>query len=480
MLAIEVTLCFGVYDAARTLDPGSGEWPPSPSRVFCALVAGDPDDEEWAALRWLEAQSLPEVHCAKAIATTNHRQFVITNETKAGSPLRPGRTAASRRKPSVFPEVGRFAVVWPSSQPRHSTLAALQRLARRVPYVGRSTSQARVEIATDLPVDAGWSVVEPASLAEFDHDLGVPYEGYSEALRETFEAGRHAWEGQRTAPYRVRRDPVPAAASPAIFGPLARLLVLDCGDSGAYVQQTARMTGALRDAVMSRVVDPLPRALSGHGADDRGHVGFLVLPNIGSPATLPDSSAGWRFRAANEHADGRVLGFALSIPVDLEATDVKQILAAFEAPWDLYVPTGGRSAPRITIRRQLAAQASWGRSVERWTRPSTIWATATPVVFDRHPDGRSEEEMVAQALVTAGYPAPVRVVAQRAPILPGSASHSPSSVLRRAGARSAPYCHAWVEFDLAVEGPVVAGAMRYRGLGLFAPLNRALDEGAQP
>src|SRR5436309_7460851 len=115
MLAIEVTLWFGVYDAGGTFDPAQGEWPPAPSRVFCALVASGPDDEEWAALRWLERQPLPEVHCADGFVATNHAQFFITNEVKARSPLRPGRTAASRRKPSIYPEVGCFALVWPAS-----------------------------------------------------------------------------------------------------------------------------------------------------------------------------------------------------------------------------------------------------------------------------------------------------------------------------------------------------------------------------
>ena len=186
---------------------------------------------------------------------------------------------------------------------------------------------------SDAPSHEYWRVLEPASLAEFDDDLGVPYEGYADALRDAFDTGRRSWEERRSAPYRVRRPVEPPSDAPPSFGPLARLLLLDCDVAGAYVQHTARLTEVLREAVMQRVADPLPPALSGHGADDGQHVGFLALPNVGSPDRLPEASYEERIRASNEHADGRVLTLALSIPTDLEASDIRQILVAFDDAW---------------------------------------------------------------------------------------------------------------------------------------------------
>lgn len=473
MFALDVWLRFGVYDAGGARVPGLPEWPPEPARVFCALVAGDPDESQWRALRWLEGQGVPEVHCPAANDSTTPEMFVITNETKASSPLRPGRKADKRVKPSSFPDGSRFSIVWPHAEPDEATFDALCRLARLVPYVGRSSAQAVVEART-TSADANWvgpgaQVYEPVDIGLGTADLGVPYPGYCDALESAYRDGRRAWEERRSVEYAVRTDRTPRLETDPVFGPLARLLVLTGNVSAWSVSQTAALTACLRSAVMSRVPDPLPVQLDGH-VDGVAHVGFLALPNVGCPRALPAAPLGTLVRSRNEHADGRVMGLALSIPMEMEAADTFRIVDAISKPWDLKLPPTRQGDRVVTVQRQQGVSHQWATRPDRWCRPSRVWATATPVVFDQFPAGRSEELMVAQALIAAGYPPPIRVVAQRAPILPGAASHTISSVMRRARQRPKPFCHAWVEFGVDVVGPVMAGSMRYRGLGLFAPV----------
>ena len=476
MFVLDVRLRFGAYDAGAARVPGAPEWPPEPSRVFCALVAGGPDEDEWQALKWLEQQGPPEVRCSVSHGSTAPAIFVITNETVASSPLRPGRKADKRTKPSSYPALDRFAIVWPDASADAQALASLQRLARRVPYVGRSSAQATVEARTELDdAEEQWRVYVPVDIGVGSVDLGVPYPGYCDELEDAYQHGRRAWEVRRSVEYGER--PAEASAEPAneTFGPLSKLLILE-GDVSAWsISQTGSVTAALRSAVMSRVPDPLPPALDGH-TPGIGHVGFLALANVGSPAALDAAPLGLHVYSRNRNADGRLMALALSIPSDMASSDVLAVVHAVSDPWELKLPPGHGGERSVMLQRQIGAPQRWATSAERWIKPSRVWATATPVVFDQFSAGRSEEMMVARALVAAGYPAPCRVVTQRAPILPGAASHTVSSVMRRAGQPTKPFTHAWVEFDVDVIGPVMAGSMRYRGLGLFVPLDATIAD----
>lgn len=469
MLAIDVRLRFGTYDAGASGDPRRAEWPPEPSRVFCALVAGDPTDEEWAALEWLEQQGDPLVYSAPPRQHPRAAQFVITNESKAGSPLRPGRTAKERVKTSTVSDSQRFAVVWPEAAASRSTLVALRSLARRVPYVGRSSSQAVVDIDERLDLDERWLAHEPSTIAESTVDLGTPYPGYCAALRTLHLSGQRAWQARRCAPYRLARDLEEGESEAAAFGPLWRLLVLRADLRNTDISRAGVMGESLRRALLARIGDPPPAALHGHDSGIR-HVGCLSLGNVGTPDSLPE--LGRSLQPSNEHADGSVLALALAMPVEMDDADVAKIVAACQGSWSLNIAGERQRHPqRATVERSVSWAPPYGATPGRWVGPSRLWVTATPVVFDGFGGARRDDStMVGDAVERAGFPRPSTVWAQRAPMLPGAATCSMSSVLRRAGAVARPFSHAWIEFTEPVVGPVLAGSMRYRGLGLFAPI----------
>lgn len=81
---------------------GSGEWPPSPARLFQALVAGAARGETLPgpateALQWLEGLAPPEIAAPSALAGRGFKNFVPNNDLDAvgGDPARIGeiRTA---------------------------------------------------------------------------------------------------------------------------------------------------------------------------------------------------------------------------------------------------------------------------------------------------------------------------------------------------------------------------------------------------
>jgi CRISPR-associated protein Csb2 len=89
-------------------------------------------------------------------------------------------------------------------------------------------------------------------------------------------------------------------------------------------------------------------------------------------------------------------------------------------------------------------------------------------MLDRFPKRRDPAELLATAFVTAGYPEPEAVVTLEAPLVRGAA-RPPSRGTIPKGRPVRPFVHCEVRFPVPVHGPVIAGALRYLGYGLFVP-----------
>ena len=84
-------------------------------------------------------------------------------------------------------------------------------MARRIPYLGRSTGIALVaatQATTDPPADrpTAGSVFEPCDLLDRELSLRVPYSGFLGELDAQFAADRPAWEVSRYQGYRRVRE----------------------------------------------------------------------------------------------------------------------------------------------------------------------------------------------------------------------------------------------------------------------------------
>ncbi len=464
-----VRLRDGRYDAAG-LRPTVAEWPPHPARLFCALVASAQVEADWAALRWLETAGAPEVWASPNAPAARRRGYVVTNVTDptGGNQVWPGRTNGVRTRTACLPADPEFAVVWPDAAPAPATVAALVRLARRVPYLGRTTSPAVVVVGTEPTAPRpSWSRFAPGRPGGSGQtELRVPIAGYTARLQAAYAEGQRSWEvapavmayvdvtstGQQVSAVTVR------SATPAwellVFG-------LAAGTVRPPGSWLLALTATLRQAVISRIGTDVPAEVSGHGANGRHHLGYLALTDVG-----------------HQNARGHVLGVALAVPPDLPEPGYARL-------WDAVIED---PLTELTVRRDMPLTVDydpfrgspWGLTAQRWTAApagARRWVTATPVMLDRFPGRKGGDRAVVDELfasfVRAGLPEPCAVEFSPAGFVAG-AVHRPRAETVPRGRPVRPMVHARITFDTPVTGPVFAGSMRYLGLGLFIPEPQAV------
>ena len=468
MLAVSVELLHGTIRATTAADTsitGTGdaaEWPPSPARLFSALVASDgtrtrqrlTDGRE---LRLLESAAPPRIvaDSVEAVLRSAMRErFVVVDATANGAVQQyPARTSAAVRPGTrLAPLSPKVVYVWDDVDVDEGARQALERRAARIGYLGCSDSPVRVrvlnlppesEAPTWVPRDDGLVV------------LPVPYEGFLDALDDAFdrsqagEAVRRAWIPNRYARYRP-----PGAPSPPLRRPTVLWLRFEGAVSGRRLRS---VTETLRAAVLDKYEehDPgqVPNVLHGHGFEGSGfhHAYFLGLPDVGHP-----------------HARGRLHGAAIVLPADTPAPIIEGVRAA---AWRITVlaragsliarvrPHGGESTPAAA-------------TPQRWKGPARRWISATPVVHERFrvggPDLVEVQRWCDHADVRARV---VSARSSRVPLLDGALSLHPTEVYRQAREHM-PYSHLEIEFDEPVRGPLVVGRARQFGFGLMYPMTR--------
>lgn len=465
-LVIDIELLTGRYDAAGAGDRDMAEWPPHPARVFCALVASCRGDDDREALRWLETLPAPVVQASGEVLGESRRGYVVTNKTdpSSGSQFHPGRSNQLRLRQSAVPASATVRMVWDGAEPDPAALATLDDLARRVPYLGRSTGLAalrcRVLAGSDTRGMDGLVSFEPASEWAGADRLRVPYRGYLEDLTTLHDEGRPPWEASRAASYRRvtlagEDERRPVGLLPSVYTDVVVLRFDGVRPDGRL---TARFTTALRRAVMARMPDPLPAALHGHDVPNRPHVAFLALPNVGHP-----------------HADGRLLGLAVAIP-DLPQPERQALVRTLLRGMVRHRESGEQRrvlelhVPRIGVVDLVYEPGMvrpWGAQPERWRRGSRSWVSVTPVVLDRYPKDGDLEREVARSAEVVGLPTPLEVEVSTAPLVEGGIRLRPGDLPNRARGRL--FRHARLTFERPVSGPMLVGAGRYLGIGLFAP-----------
>jgi CRISPR-associated protein Csb2 len=246
------------------------------------------------------------------------------------------------------------------------------------------------------------------------------------------------------------------------------------------IRAAALVAKELRNAVMSgyRAIGlggAIPAEVSGHSPDGRPsgepHLAIVPMAFLGSP-----------------HASGAVFGFGLVSPRcrDLPADpDFQRALRAVMR-WS----EAEERRELVLDNLHLAFTVGDGggrRSLDpaRYVEAATVWASATPIVLDRHlketgcERRQAEiEQLVRQACANTGLTEPKRVVAGKHSAIEGAPSGYPSGGAPRwtrwrlpESLASRQLTHAVIEFGEPVRGPVILGAGRFVGLGLCLPLS---------
>jgi CRISPR-associated protein Csb2 len=184
---------------------------------------------------------------------------------------------------------------------------------------------------------------------------------------------------------------------------------------------------------------------------------------------------------------------ALIFPRGATAEEKRAVYQAFAA-WEKRhgegddeercVPINLGKAGKLWVARLEEDAVQSTLRAETWCAEARSWASATPIALDRNPgdlssmDPKKEAAAYAEAEVSValsceriGLPKPARVTVVPAAPLVGS------DKARHFGAFSTGtppvqrmLVHATLVFDVPVRGPILLGAGRYFGLGLFRPL----------
>jgi CRISPR-associated protein Csb2 len=376
----------------------------------------------------------------------------------------------------------RIVFSWPQAEPSSEQRSTLDGLAARVVRLGHSSSLVTVRVRDDrpeptwVPDDTGRDPTGEETM------LRVFAPGQLEALDAVFSLQPDAPGRVMPASFQRYARPRAQAEAPApssVFG--EDWLVLRRVDGPRLPSvRAADVARTVRKALMEAHGPDAPEILSGHRApgapSERPHLAYVPLPFVG-----------------HERADGSILGVALVLPRDASREERLAVHRALDT-WERRERAGDEDRARVPVCLERGGEIGLVRLDEEatqatlrpstWCHEATSWSSATPVALDKNPgdlrarDPEEEaaahaeaEESIALACTRIGLPRPARVTVVPAAPLAGAdkARHFPPFQTGKPGQRRV-LVHATLVFDVPVKGPILLGAGRYFGLGLFRPL----------
>lgn len=476
MLTLEIEFLAGVCFAAKSQSSVEADWPPQPDRIFSALVAawgarGELSTER-AALEWLESQPAPTIEASEADQRRVGISFVPPNDAGGGrlDTLPEHRGRQPRMFPAAVPAQSLMRLQWAVS-PDADLLAALDLLARDTAYVGHSASLVRCRfVAGEINAAPGLKRQDAVRMV---------YPGRLSILARDFQAGRRPSPGETPSPASVE-EPGPNG----VFG--QHWLVFEDQDGWSPdLRATGILGRRVRNAVMCHLPDPPPEFLSGH------------QPN-GEPSRLPHLAVVPLADVGHEHSEGRLMGFALVLPKDCEAERAvgqRDWLAGLSdgEPWRTfekaadsltYLTFSDKNEKRTWNVKRVLDPEKRSLKPARYLGACRRWGSITPVILDRHlketdPAKREQEieRIFSSACENAGLPHPESIRFNKHSNFRGvpkavPSAHEPSWTRWQVPAplQHRMLTHVVVTFAKPVRGPVLVGAGRFVGLGLFLPI----------
>jgi len=446
------------------------EWPPSPLRLYQALLSGcrsgRPTNPELdAALRHLEDLPPPTISAPPAAMESPAASAVPNNDGDitfghwAKGHDQKARSSESKLKTIRIRHPWRFhwpvTYIWAANTDTALYRTKLAELCSTLTCLGHGVDSAWAHVVADEG-KADDMIYAPASAG--GQGLTIPYPGVFEVLEERYLAQRKRLQGgelrgiiepsHRMQHYRCEDDP--PARRWALFSLREPDGVRPFSAEGSQMLDIAAMTRhAIGEAGKRAGFDESTLSeLMGHGGPDRVRV--HPLPNVG-----------------HRYADGRIRRVLLVAPATVELR-IWQALIYRMAGAELSPP--GTSIPVSTLWNA----SSDDKLIDHFTRPSFEWTTATAIVLpvlDYRRGKPRPERTLRRLLRHAGISESLLESAtfESAPTLNAS-MHARECRLPQ-HLRNLPMTHLSIRWTRPLAGPFALGAGAGYGFGVLAARN---------
>ncbi|MBL8810482.1 MAG: type I-U CRISPR-associated protein Cas5/Cas6 [Planctomycetaceae bacterium] len=473
---LRVTIRFLQPLAHGRTDGNEPEWPPSPLRIFQALVAAAAArwnerqmlEHAVPALNWLQNQPSPEIVACGGIASAVPTQLYVPDNTAdlLVASWRRGETdhTPKRTDKVVLPthldgEAVHYLFSLHNSDSSH--LDVLKSAARSITHVGWGIDMvvADADVISETEAHrlegAHWRVAQSGGIA-----LRVPKSGTLDDLMRKHQdfLNRLTDEGFKPVPplrefdvryYRRSTDPEPR--------PYCVFTILKPDASGNRAFNTPRRTRDVAAWIRHAVADVCESAgwpdflpfVHGHRADgvgpnnsenSRHRFQYLPLPTINSELNRVESIR-------------RVM---IAAPVGFEdrINFIRRRLLGHSLKWE------GKEIGILNIQ----PGKDWVR--DQYTGSSSIWTSVTPVILDGFDDhiAAKTQKLIRKTLANAGITAECDFEWQPFGFRQGV---EPVREFKRPEKLTGTMVHLRLHFKQEIRGPFAIGAGRYRGFGLM-------------
>ncbi len=478
--------------SATLLDPlfhgrGEGdepEWPPSPMRLFQALLAGSRagcrernwSDAKAEAFRWLQRRKPPQILAPEARLAAGYTFYVPNNDgdkefernsrltAKVASPYRILNITDDASCPQAL------HYLWPIEEEEwpiaRSHAELLCREAKHLLALGWGIDQAvgngHVLADAEAANLQGRKWLPWGNHGSGGSTLRIPTEGTLENLEQVHVSflGRIA-DGQYNPPLKLTHfDSV--SYFPSITPPPRPYAVFELSEGIAFRNQEASVVAAMLRSLACRCAQEdtheFPGGsktyVAGHVTDKRGDTpprfSYLPLPTIG-----------------HEHADGMIRRVAIAEPYGGDGS---------HAGWarqrlcnqTLQDEDGNERGVLLDLWRNSSKAM-----LERYVGEGKIWSSVTPVILPGFDDGKQlkSEKLLLQAIEQSGLEVGMvtDLAIRKAPFWVGS--QHPQQYRRPHYLKHLPAWHARLNFQKPISGPIALGAGRHCGLGVFARMD---------
>ena len=491
-LRIAVRFHEGRYHGHADRFRGVDGWPPSPGRLFQALVAAAARgarllDDDRRALCWLEQLDPPRIAAPPVLRGQSVKLFVPNNDLDAvgGDPERVSEIRTEKHwRPHFFDPDQPVVYVW-NFDSGETEAERVRSIAARLYQLGRGVDMAWA-VADVLPRDQADAILVAHAGALYapggggeGGEVACPHSGTFASLVERHERGRGrlVWNLSDGKPRQLFAQPPSASFRSIGYGTPPRRLHFELRDESGFAPRPLRLAApliaGLRDAAAAKLRASLPaqaalfeKLIIGRGAGPRDldlRVRMTPLPSIGAV-----------------HADLSIRRVMIEVPAQcpIRVDDIRWAFAGL-APCD---PETGDAWPGRLVSTEDSGMAA------RFSQDGRIFRSVTAVALPaaarrrlganengalKDAGERLREEAraagaVIQALRHAGVRArPTDIRVQREPFQRRGAMAERFAE----GSRFSKHAlwHLELQFPRAVPGPLIIGDGRFCGLGVMAP-----------